>query len=308
MAVKNSTSSLDQDLAERGPLKKLYSKSLQDGLIFPGNIKDLEHFAVFRIRDRKFDYETLQAQALPATVNSRSVFLPMPPQLSAQYGVSYRNQSLGLRGAAATAAVGGSADIAETVSSLTNASSIGSLAQQALGEGVSALLNLSPDIADVFIEGTGRAVAESENPLVQGAFLTQNVAVNPYQVVFFESPNFRTFNFSYELYPRNPNESEIIKNIIKEFKKAMLPSYASDKSFFFEYPKVFDIEFRHDEYLFEIGTSVMTSFDVNYHPNGTPSYFDLTKAPTGVTISMAFQELNILTRQDVEGDQVGFRR
>ena len=81
----------------------------------------------------------------------------------------------------------------------------------------------------------------------------------------------------------------------------MLPSFGQN-SFFFNYPKVFEIEFRHDEFLFEIGTSVLTSFDVNYHGDGTASYFENTKAPTNVQITMNFQELNILTSEDVGGE------
>lgn len=300
---------LDANLDQRGPLSKLYTVATSDGLVFPGDLSELEHFAVFRVRERKFELSTLRTRSLPATSQSKNIFLPMPPQLQTSYGVTYNNSNIGGAGAAMLRSGGAVVDAVSDIASSDSASAAG---QKIVDAGKSILGDLASNPMGA-LEGLGnfaaRAIAESDNPVIQGAFASQNLAANPYQAVFFSNPNFRTHSFSYTLFAKNSEESETIRSIIREFKSAMLPSLALG-DLFFKYPKVFEIEFRHDDYLFEIGTSVLTSFDVNYHGSGTPSYFDETKAPTNVQISMNFQEVNVLTSEKVSGEfsEVGSRR
>ena len=60
---------------------------------------------------------------------------------------------------------------------------------------------------------------------------------------------------------------------------------------YYDYPNQIDIAFYKDEYLFDIKTSYLTQFDVNYHGKGA-FYHDINgkKAPVEVTISMTFLE------------------
>ena len=73
-----------------------------------------------------------------------------------------------------------------------------------------------------------------------------------------------------------------------------------------EHPELFDIDFHYNKYLFDIAASHLVSFDVDYHGEGTPSYFgpqgtdDITDvAPTSVTVSMTFQETTITTKEEI---------
>ena len=69
------------------------------------------------------------------------------------------------------------------------------------------------------------------------------------------------------------------------------------------YPEQFDIDFHYGETLFDIGQSVLTSFTVDYHGQGTPTYFnDLNtgkKYPTTVNINMSFTEVTAMTKQQI---------
>lgn len=256
----------DSDLRSTGPLKKLYARSTSQDLLFPSDLADIEHFCVFRIRERTFaSTDALRTASAPATKDSKNIMLPMPPELSTKYGANYNT---------------------------------------ATGGGISAVLQGGASLADFDSEGIlgGLMRLGLENTGVGGeiAQAALGKAANPFQAVFFQNPELRTHSFSYTLSAKTQQESNSIRNIIREFKTAMLPTFAGNKTFF-NYPKVFEIEFRFDEYLFEIGTSVLTSFDVSYHGENTPSYFDLNKAPTVVKIAMSFQEANILTANDVEG-------
>lgn len=295
--MAESKTQFDRSIQARGPLEVLYRQSSSEGLVFPGDLKELEHFAVFRVRDRVFDTKSIRARSAPATKESQNIFLPMPPSLSTSYGVQYQNAEVGLGGKALLSTV---TSAVEGIQNLSEGDAVNKL----VSAGKSILTDLSntsaEDIAKAAITTVARIAAESDSPVIQGALSSQNIAANPYQAVFFQAPNFRTHGFSYTLFAKNEAETRTIKEIIRTFKSAMLPSFGAG-SLFFNYPKVFEIEFRHNEFLFEIGTSVLTSFEVNYHGDNTPSYFDSTKAPTNVQITMSFQELNVLTSEDVSG-------
>lgn len=300
-----------QKTDHRGPLSKLYEDSVIESLVFPGDLADLEHFAIFGIRERSFESSTLRTTSKPAkTKRSQNIFLPMPPQLQTSYGVNYQNSELGGAGAAF---IKGGGEVFGAIGDAISAPTFAKGSKALINAGSSLIDDIRAGgfsgAFDALKEIGSRIVAESDNSAVRGAFSTRNVATNPYQAVFFTSPNFRTHSFSYTLFAKNENESETIRRIIRALKKAMLPSI-TENTLFFEYPKVFEITFRNDDHLFEIGTSVLTQFDVNYHGEGTPSYFDNTKAPTNVQISMSFQEVNILTSEDVGGEfsEVGKRR
>ena len=101
----------------------------------------------------------------------------------------------------------------------------------------------------------------------------------------------------------------------------MLPSYADgstitsspevnqgikDSRAFLTYPDTFRIFFSDHYYLFNIGNSVLTSFEVNYHPMGTPAYVRSWStglaAPAVVEINMSFNETNMVTRDSIGKD------
>ena len=257
----------DDDLTDDGPLQKLYARTKKQDLLFPSDLVDIEHFCVFRIRERTFETtNALRTGSARATKNSRNIMLPMPPDLSTKYGAAYNTPDVG-----------------------------------AIATGATFLDQVTSGNFSEATVSTLRLLAEGSGDLGQVVTADRGVATNPFQAVFFQNPELRTHSFSYTLSPQSIDESSAIRNIITEFKKAMLPSFSDGSKTFFNYPKVFEIEFRFDDYLFEIGTSVLTSFDVSYHAENTPSYFDETKAPTAVKIAMSFQETNILTAEDVGG-------
>lgn len=163
------------------------------------------------------------------------------------------------------------------------------------------------------------------------------VARNPHKVVLFSGVNFRTHTFTYSLTPRNAKEARNIKDIIRLFKYYMSPSYGlgglpgiarglfsglgfpelgqtagnitaeagATSRAFFEYPEVFVIRFRNKEELFQIGESVLTNFDVNYHPQNYPAYVRSldspnVASPSEVVISLTFKETDVVTKEQIK--------
>ena len=143
----------------------------------------------------------------------------------------------------------------------------------------------------------GAAVGTAAVGAAQGALAGNRIAVNPHLAVLFEGVGFRNHSFNYKFSPRNSGESSAIKDIIFEFKNAMHPS--KEGLAFFNYPDEFDISFPNNEkFLFKIGTSVLTDFQINYNPDGG-SFFHVNGAPVSVSMSMSFTELDVLTKSEI---------
>ena len=108
---------------------------------------------------------------------------------------------------------------------------------------------------------------------------TLGVALNPHKAMLYQGTDFRNHAFSYQFAPKNHAESQKLVSIIGLFKYFAAPARTSGgdgiAGAFLNYPEQFDIDFRYGKNLFDIGVSVLTSINVNYHPQGTPSYFPL---------------------------------
>jgi len=141
-----------------------------------------------------------------------SVYLYVPSNIGVNYAASYSNTKFGVGGLAAAQMLGssGSKEIAET---LKNA------AGGATPEfGFNAVAEASNNLARVL--GTEGNVSGSAL-----AAVSEGRIFNPYEELIFDSVTFRAHSFNWKLVGRSKKEAEDIANIIKFFKKNMLPSY-----------------------------------------------------------------------------------
>ena len=144
-----------------------------------------------------------------------SVYLYVPSNVGVNYAAMYSNTKFGVAGLAAAQMLGssGSKEIAET---LKNA------AGGATPEfGFNAVAEASTTLARVL--GTEGTVTGS-----QLAAVTEGRIFNPYEELIFDSVSFRAHSFNWKLVARNKKEAEDISNIVKFFKRAMLPTYDSN--------------------------------------------------------------------------------
>jgi len=314
------TKKFDTDASS--PIKNLTKPTSISGYQFPSTIRDEQFYTIFRIGKREVEFERVeftdiegqtqtQNRRLKSSVGNKEaeIVLPLPPNLSTAYGATYTNSDLGVAGAAAASAI----DVAKnTQGSLLDKATAGGkeLLDISLGGVVDAfnrgdgLLSGAGGAISAFGEGLVKFAARSALNTPVGAGL--GIANNPYEAIVYQNPEFRTHSFQYNLFARNYQESQTILNIIHQFKLAMHPEFDSS-GLFFNYPRVVDIEYvvgtEYNPFIHKISTSALTSFSVNYHGDGTPSYFnteDENPAPTNVSINMSFQELNFHTRQDIE--------
>ena len=160
-------------------------------------------------------------------------------------------------------------------------------------------------------EGAGFALAKAvreKSDIGKAALMGAGVAVNPYLTVFYSGPgDFRTHTFSYDFIARNPNESKQIQKIITALKYRMLPGKFTTQShsYFLTFPHQFRINFylngnvNNRDKIFSIKRSVLTNMSVDYGGAGVPVFFDADSYPFNIKLDVTFQEIKILTREDV---------
>lgn len=140
--------------------------------------------------------------------------------------------------------------------------------------------------------------ATSINNLVQAS---AKVTTNPFREVFFESVDFRTFNFRYRFLPKNQIEVNNVKNIIHKFKTHMHPELSAN-GLFYIYPSEFEIKYFHkgaeNTYVQKISTCALTDLSVEYGGEQFSTFEG--GEPVEVTLNLSFRELETMTRQRVE--------
>jgi hypothetical protein len=160
----------------------------------------------------------------------------------------------------------------------------------------------------------GKAVSTS---LLEGALGVNLLSrfsgqvMNPNLELLFNGPTLRTFNFTFFMSARSPEEAARIKQIINTFKKNMAVKTAN--SLFLKSPNIFEIKYMNGngsqhQSLNQIKVSALQSMNVDYTPAGTYSTFDDTdNTMTAYRMTLQFGELDpIYDRDYADGHPIGF--
>jgi hypothetical protein len=191
----------------------------------------------------------------------------------------------------------------------------GALSQLAAGESWSKVFASS---GGDLIANTMRQLAAStgEYTGLSEGFLTNLTGrkMNPRMEQAFESVGFRHFTFNWTFMPKSEDELNNVLAIVNTLKYHMHPEFASTggagttgsaaNGNWLALPAEFDIEYHvldnNNHFLNKINTCVLEGMEVNYTPNSKWSTFrDLDGAPTSINISLAFKELEPLTRNKI---------
>jgi hypothetical protein len=289
--------------------KSKLSSSRGEILIYPIKNND-EEFDFLKITE--FQYQPPQLSTIQSNRNFGSestetrikeyggtVCLPMHPGISDSNSVGWGDDSLN----PIQAAFGQVASNAiENVSNIRNANDVGN----ALKEIVEGSFDV---IGTLGAEGSaGNYIKQYFAGQAVGANIvgrTTGLVLNPNLELLFTGPNLRTFSYSYKLTPRDSKESEKIKKIILFFKKAMAVQ-KSNTSLFLKTPSVFKLEYIYGKnggqhpFLNKIKTCALTSFNVDYTPDGTYMTYNDDGSMTSYNISMSFSELEPIYREDYD--------
>jgi len=128
------------------------------------------------------------------------------------------------------------------------------------------------------------------------------IAANPKKEQTFQGVEFRKFTFDYQFYPRDEFEAENVLKIIHQFKLHIHPEFKSELNYVWIYPSEFDIiyytEGQENLNIHQHTSSVLTSMNVNYTPNGNFSVF-ANGMPTQINMTLEFKELQLASKETI---------
>jgi hypothetical protein len=209
-----------------------------------------------------------------------SVRLPLPEGLRDNLSLGYTPADLGPAVGAALDAAAATQNGGRALFSQENVSAVA----QGIGVGVA---------QNLINQNTGLQTA------AQGLQAFLGMAVNPYQTILFEKPEFKTHNFSWKIMPKSEKESDEARKIYKTFQYHASPGISSGPGLFFSYPSMVIVNlYPSSDFLYRFKPCVIRSVSVNYAGAGAPSFFKRTDAPTAMTLSIQLQEIEYWTAND----------
>jgi hypothetical protein len=127
---------------------------------------------------------------------------------------------------------------------------------------------------------------------------------NPYLTMIFRGVDFRTFEFSFKLYPHSQADTQTIYDMIKSLRKASLPpGKGGANEAILGYPNEFTIEYQFEgkpnKWLNKFKRCVLVGIDTDYTGSGM---WSMTRDgfPAEISLNLRFTEIEIVLRDDVE--------
>ena len=233
------------------------------------------------------------------------IFLPIPESITDSNGVTWGEDSL--NGIAAAGL--GIANKVITADSVNKALSGGA---DAVGQGIKQLTGDKGSISAInaiFASAAVNVFGGNTDPTKILSRQTGAV-LNPNMELLFGAVQLRQFSFSFDFAPRDKKESEVIRSIIRAFKKSLNAKNGStDESssgLFIKSPDVFQLTYKtgasNHQFLHKFKPMALLNIAVNYTGAGTYATYDNT-APVHTKIDLTFQELNPIYSEDYDTEE-----
>lgn len=114
--------------------------------------------------------------------------------------------------------------------------------------------------------------------------------VNPGLYMVFKQPNFKEYTFAWDLVAHNEAETEIISDIVHQFKYAAAPA---QQGLVYNYPSIVLMKlYPADYYTFVMKPAAITAVSSDYTGAGQPA-FNRNGAPVHVKLQLSFKEIQI---------------
>ena len=242
-----------------------------------------------------------------------SVMLPMPQDLSTESNQQWQGKQFTATGSAAVAALAaGNFSFASSV--VNNIAGNATAIQTAL---TSSVLNSIP--------GVGGNIEFND---ISGS--TRGVVINPNAELLYDAPEMREVGMIFRLVPRNYDESVEIREIIRMFRQASMPSWGSedvdlvsgqkdqtdkfnfgDMNNWIHVPKLCKFTFmtgsNANKHIIQYKPCAISGVEVNYTPDGTwsshtnPNQDKVMPGgpPTAVELRLNFMETKLIYADEV---------
>ena len=136
-----------------------------------------------------------------------------------------------------------------------------------------------------------------------GSILTRATGqvINPNMELLFKGPQLRTFGLTWKMSPRDYEESQMIKNIIRLFKQSMAVK-RSESLLFLKSPNTYKLQYltaggRDHSFLPKIKECALTGCSVNYTPDGNYQTYE-NSSMVAYEMSLSFNELEPIYHDD----------
>ena len=123
----------------------------------------------------------------------------------------------------------------------------------------------------------------------------------------FRGVGLKTHNFTWKLAPASRNESATLVEVVNTLKQSMLPVRNKLMLDFPDEVEIYLAGGMSTRFLYPFKAAVIRNMAVNYAPDGTPSFFGTTGAPTAASITFDFLETAIHTREDYSTAAMGLQ-
>jgi len=302
-AAPGESKSFNKDLFKKDTVAEAGTRSdfKQKGpLIYPTDIgatkQDIIKFDMLEYKPKEFNEEKFGFSKRERTFSNTigTVILPIPSGISDTNACNWNQDDMNAK------------KVEEANIILSGATGGGEGAANAAENTVSKLSSNTSDVAKAFLS----AIAGGGGLLTR---TTGNV-INPNLELLFQSPTLRTFGFTFKMSARSEPEAKTIIAILRFFKQGM-SAQRSKSNLFLKTPHTFGIRYMHrgqtgeeHKYIGKIKECALTSFTVNYTPEG--QYATFYDGPmVSYEMQMQFQELEPIFNDDYGKDdfnEIGF--
>ena len=136
-----------------------------------------------------------------------------------------------------------------------------------------------------------------------GSILTRSTGkiINPNMELLFKGPQMRTFQLSWKMSPRDYEESEMIKKIIRMFKQSMAVK-RSESQIFLKSPNTYKLRYltarkREHSFLPKIKECALVGCGINYTPDGNYQVYE-NSSMVAYQMTLSFNELEPIYHDD----------
>ena len=132
--------------------------------------------------------------------------------------------------------------------------------------------------------------------------------LNPNAELLFQGPSLRSFEFTWLMVARSPDEGKSIRKIIKRFKQGAAPKW--NNTALLETPSIWQLSYKRGRTPLKTANKfrqcALVSITVDYAPDGIWSSYEEDSQPVAVRMGLSFKELRAIYQTDqLEGDEKG---
>lgn len=253
------------------------------------------NFKPIKSKSDRFNEEGVQKEL---EKNARYIYLPVPQQVSDSLTVDYSADTLNpLQAAGMALAAKGIRNPIEAAGAVAR---MVKGATQGIGD--SEINALETVLAGQAINQLGANVnPQSLITRSSGQILQSNLEL------LFNKVTLRTFPFVFDFTPRDPQEAQIVKDIIRTIKRATVAKKGG--GLFINSPDLFQFQYiangnQDHPFLNKFKVGVLENISVDYTASGTYSTYS-DKTPVHIRMSLTMKEINPVYAEDYDDEPTG---